>query len=180
MATIAVNDRAIQELIDREAIRDLVLCYSRAIDRKDVGLLRDLYTEDATDTHGDTFDGSAEDFCVFIEGSLPHMTYSGHHACNHMISIDGDEGNGEVYALAFHVVPDMENPGKQIEDFMAVRYIDNYRRCGDGKWRFSKRVVTYDMQLQRPFTGGGLMALGAADPSYDVCKMPFFQRGARR
>ena len=27
------NDPAIQTLIDREAIRDLVLCYSRAIDR---------------------------------------------------------------------------------------------------------------------------------------------------
>ena len=35
MATVAIDDRAIQQLIDREAIRDLVLCYSRAIDRKD-------------------------------------------------------------------------------------------------------------------------------------------------
>jgi ketosteroid isomerase-like protein len=170
-------DKALQQLIDREAIRDLVLCYSRAIDRKDVGLLRDLYTEDATDTHGDSFDGSAEDFCKFIEGSLPHMTYSGHHACNHMISIEGDEGCGEVYALAFHVLPAAD--GGQVEDFMAVRYIDNYRRCADGKWRFSKRVVTYDMQLQRPFTGGGLMALGEKDPSYQVCTHRFFQRGAR-
>ena len=159
---------AMQEVIDKEAIRELVLCYSRAVDRKDVGLLRDLYTGDATDTHGDSFDGSAEDFCKFIEASLPHMTYSGHHACNHMISIVGDEANGEVYALAFHVLPDQEHARKQIEDFMAVRYIDNYRRCDDGKWRFSKRVVTYDMQLQRPFTGGGLMALGAKDPSYEV------------
>ena len=179
MATIANESRAVQELIDREAIRDLVLRYSRAIDRKDVGLLRDLYTEDATDTHGDSFDGPADKFCEFIEGSLPHMTYSGHHACNHMISIEGDEGNGEVYALAFHVLPDMANPGKQVEDFMAVRYIDNYHRCGDGKWRFSRRVVTYDMQFQRPFTGGGLMGQGAADPSYEVCRMPFFQRGRR-
>jgi ketosteroid isomerase-like protein len=179
MATIAVSDRAIQQLIDREAIRDLVLCYSRAIDRKDVELLRDLYTEDATDSHGDSFDGPADQFCEFIAASLPHMTYSGHNACNYMISINGDEGNGEVYALAFHVLPDQENPGKQIEDFMSVRYIDNYRRCADGKWRFSKRVVTYDMQLQRPFTGGGLMGQGASDPSYEVCKQRFFQRGAR-
>ena len=133
MATIAINDRAIQELIDREAIRDLVLCYSRAIDRKDIELLRDLYTEDATDTHGDSFDGNAEDYCKFIEAALPHMPYSGHHACNHMISIAGDQADGEVYALAFHVLPDMANPGKQIEDFMAVRYIDNYhRRSRDG------------------------------------------------
>lgn len=179
MATIAIDQSALQNIIDREAIRDLVLCYSRAIDRKDAALLRDLYTEDATDSHGDSFDGPADKYCDFIEASLPHMTYSGHHACNHMISVNGDEGDGEVYALAFHVIPDQQDPGKQIEDFMCVRYIDNYRRCADGKWRFAKRVVTYDMQLQRPFAGGGLMALGSADPSYEVCKSAFFQRGAR-
>ncbi len=173
------GDPAIQQLIDREAIRELVLCYSRAIDRKDVELLRDLYTEDATDSHGDSFDGPADKYCDFIAGSLPYMTYSGHYACNHLIAIQGDEANGEVYALAIHVLPDHANPGAQIEDFLCVRYIDNYRRCADGKWRFSRRVVTYDMRLERPFTGGGLMALGAADPSYEVCRLPLFQRGAR-
>lgn len=179
MATLATESRAVQELIDREAIRDLVLCYSRAIDRKDVGLLRDLYTEDATDTHGDTFDGGAKEYCDFIEGALPFMTYSGHHACNHMIAVDGDTGNGEVYCIAWHILPDQANPGQRVEDIMLVRYIDNYRRCGDGKWRFSKRVVTYDVQLQRPFDGGGLMALGEKDPSYRELKLPFFQRGPR-
>lgn len=167
----------LQTLLDKEAIRELVLLYSRAIDRKDVALLRDLYTEDATDTHGDSFDGSAADYCAFIEQSLPYMPYSGHHACNHLISVDGDEGSGEVYALAFHVIPTRDG-GKE-EDFMAVRYIDNYRRCDDGKWRFSKRVVTYDMKIRRPFDGGGLMGLGEADPSYQVCTQRLFQRGAR-
>ena len=171
--------KALQTLIDKDAIRDLVLCYSRAIDRKDIELLKDLYTEDATDSHGDSFDGSAEDYCKFIEASLPYMPYSGHHVCNHMISVDGDVGSGEVYALAFHVIPSQDGSGNREEDFMAVRYIDNYRRCVDGKWRFSKRVVTYDMQLRRPFTGGGLMGLGDKDPSYQICKQPLFQRGAR-
>jgi len=176
---MAIDEKAFQEVLDKEAIRELVQLYSRAIDRKDVELLRDLYTEDATDSHGDSFDGPADKYCDCIAGSLPYMTYSGHHACNHMIAVDGDEASGEVYALAFHVIPDQQNPGEQIEDFMCVRYIDNYRRCDDGKWRFSKRVVTYDMQLQRPFTGGGLMALGEKDPSYEVCKQRLFQRGAR-
>lgn len=176
---MAIDEQAFQDIIDKEAIRELVQLYSRAIDRKDPQLLRDLYTEDATDSHGDSFDGPADKYCDFIEKSLPYMTYSGHHACNHMIAVDGDEASGEVYALAFHVIPDQANPGAQVEDFMAVRYIDNYHRCADGKWRFSKRVVTYDMKLQRPFTGGGLMALGAKDPSYEVCKQRLFQRGPR-
>ena len=29
---MAINEGALQEMIDKEAIRDLVLCYSRAID----------------------------------------------------------------------------------------------------------------------------------------------------
>ena len=182
---MALNDprpadqAAMQTLLDKEAIRELVLCYSRAIDRKDIALLRDLYTEDATDSHGDSFDGSAQDYCKFIEASLPHMPYSGHHVCNHMISVAGGEGNGEVYALAYHVIPDQSGGGGHEEDFMAVRYIDNYRRCTDGKWRFSRRVVTYDLQIRRPFTGGGLLGLGDKDPSYEVCPQRLFQRGPR-
>lgn len=176
---MAIDETALQKLIDKDAIRDLVLCYSRAIDRKDVELLRDLYTDDATDTHGDSFDGPADAYCEFIAGSLPYMQYSGHHVCNHMVSVEGDEGNGEVYALAYHYLPDQKNPGQWVEDFMAVRYIDNYRRCGDGKWRFAKRVVTYDMQIARPFDGKGLLGSSPVDPSYEVCTQRFFQRGPR-
>lgn len=168
---------AVQALIDKEAIRDLVHAYSRAIDRKDYGLLRDLYTAQATDTHGDTFDGSAVDYCNFLEKALPQMSYSGHHVCNHMISVEGCKGDGEVYALAYHVFRDQN--GEFVEDFMCVRYTDNYQREADGKWRFSKRVVTYDVRTKRPFGGKILDGLGVREPSYEVCQQLVFQRGAR-
>ena len=139
---------ALRRLIDKDEIRDLALLYSRAIDRQDIALLRDLYTADATDTHGDSYDGDAEGYCRFIACSFPYMLYSGHHVCNHLIDVDGDEGSGEIYALAYHLIPGKE-PGEQQEDLMLVRYIDNYRRCDDGRWRFSKRVVTYDFKLRQ-------------------------------
>ncbi|MDE2301778.1 MAG: nuclear transport factor 2 family protein [Sphingomonadales bacterium] len=170
---------SLRQLLAKEAIRELVLLYSRAIDRKDVALLRDLYTADATDTHGTSFDGPADKYCEFIAASLPHMKYSGHHVCNHLISVEGDVGNGEVYALAWHYIPDRQNLGQFIEDWMAVRYIDNYRREADGKWRFSKRVVTYDMHITRPFSGDGLLGSSPVDPSYEVCGQRLFQRGPR-
>ena len=40
-------DRKIQEIIDKESIRDLVHMYSRAADRHDHDLMRELYHEDA-------------------------------------------------------------------------------------------------------------------------------------
>lgn len=172
-----IDESALQRLLDKDAIRDLVLLYSRAIDRQDIALLRDLYTPDATDTHGDSFDGPADGYCRFIEGAFPHMPYSGHHVCNHLIAVEGDAGSGEVYALAYHLIPGRD--GSRQEDFMAVRYIDNYRRCDDGRWRFSKRVVTYDFQLRRPFEGGGLLGLAERDPSYAVCSQTLFARGPR-
>ncbi|WP_159976135.1 nuclear transport factor 2 family protein [Novosphingobium sp. 18050] len=174
---MAIDETALQALIDKDAIRELVLLYSRAIDRQDIALLRDLYTEDATDSHGDSFDGPAPEYCDFIERAFPYMPYSGHHVCNHLIAVDGDEASGEVYALAYHLIPGRE--GSSEEDFMAVRYVDNYRRSPDGRWRFAKRVVTYDFKLRRPFEGGGLLGLAERDPSYAVCTQKLFARGVR-
>ncbi len=150
--TIA-DSGALTDLIAREAIRELALLYCRGVDRKDPELLRSLYTEDATDTHGDTFDGPAGAYVDFLEGAFPYMRYSGHHVCNHLIEVDGDEAEGEVYALAYHLIPDGSD-GWQ-EDFMCVRYIDRYRRGKDGRWRFAKRVVTYDLRSRRPYIEDG-------------------------
>lgn len=170
-------EKALQELLDKDAIRELVLLYSRGVDRKDGSLLRDLYTKDATDSHGDTFDGPADDYCSFLQNSFPHMPYSGHHVCNHLISVDGDEGHGEVYALAYHLIPAAY--GSCTEDFMAVRYIDNYRREHDGRWRFSKRVVTYDFRIRRPFGDKNGLNAWPSDPSYQLLPHALFQRGRR-
>ena len=101
---MAIDEKALRQLVDKEAIRELVQCYSRAADRKDMPLLRDLYTEDATDTHGPHYDGPAKGAFDFIEGKLDSMFYTGHHACNHMVSVDGDVGYGEVYAIVSHVL----------------------------------------------------------------------------
>lgn len=167
----------INTLLDKEAIRELALLYCRGVDRKDAALLRTLYTEDGTDTHGDTYDGSAEGYVDFLEKSFPYLKYSGHHICNHLISVDGDEGEGEVCALAFHIIPD--GKGGYVEDFMCVRYLDHYRKEADGRWRFAQRVVTYDLRQQRP-TDAKVLEFEGQDPSYELLKRRLFARGERK
>lgn len=170
------EDKALDALLAKEAIRELVLLYSRSIDRKDVSLLRTLYTKDATDTHGTSYDGPAEDYCTFIERSLPHLLYSGHHVCNHLISVNGDYGEGEAYAVCYHIFSD--GKGGWVEDLLCARYIDRYRR-EEGRWLFAKRVVMYDYNSRRPasVSAGGIPD-GAADPSYAVLSQRLFARGA--
>jgi ketosteroid isomerase-like protein len=171
---MTVDQEQLAELLAREQIRELALLYSRGVDRKDPELLRELYTDDATDTHGDTFDGPAGEYVDFLEQAFPFMRFSGHHVCNHLISVDGDEAEGEVYALAYHVIPD-GNDGWQ-EDLMCVRYLDRYRRENDGRWRFAKRVVTYDMRNRRPITPPDAPD---NDPSYGELCHRLFARGPR-
>lgn len=172
------NDQdALATLIAKEEIRELALLYSRGVDRKDIELLKTLYAEDATDDHGKHYNGDAAGYLRFLEKSFPHLPYSGHHICNHLISVDGDTGEGEVYAIAYHVFPD--GKGGWLEDFMAVRYIDRYRKAR-GRWLFASRVVSFDHRSLRPVPAPDPAPPAAGDdPSYGVLTSRLFARGPR-
>jgi len=172
------TQRPIDVLIAKEEIRELVLLYSRGCDRKDFELLRTLYTGDATDSHDQTFDGPANEYVDFLERSLPHTRYCGHHVCNHLIDVDPQrgEGEGEVYALAWHIYADRQ--GGLVEDFMCCRYIDRYRK-DNSRWKFAKRVVRYDMRTVRPYVSPEEGAHAGTDPSYSNLARRLFSKGPR-
>src|SRR5579871_4063408 len=48
---MSIDQKALERLIAKDEIRDLVLLYSRGCDRLDFELVRTLYTDDATDSH---------------------------------------------------------------------------------------------------------------------------------
>ena len=176
-----IDQTALDVLLAKDEIRELAMLYSRGVDRKDGPLLRTLYTRDGVDLHDETYRGSAEGFVDFLERSFPYMRYSGHHICNHLISVQGEEAEGEVYAACWHIIPDGQ--GGWLEDFGAVRYVDRYRK-EEGRWRFAQRAVTYDMRTVQPFTSQSSKFGGDApemldDPSYTTLKHRLFARGPR-
>ncbi|MEO7656678.1 MAG: nuclear transport factor 2 family protein [Sphingomicrobium sp.] len=173
---MSLDQNALATLVAKEDIRELVLLYSRGVDRQDLELLGTLYADDGTDTHGDRFDGSGTDYIAFLAKNFPHLKYSGHHVCNHLISVDGETGEGEVYALAYHVYAD--GKGGLIEDLKGVRYIDRYRK-DQGRWLFASRIVTFDFESIRPVPDMGTAAAPAADKSYTALASRLFARGGR-
>ena len=95
----------LKELIAKDAIRDLVLKYSRAADRHDDVAMRELYHDDALDDHGTYFSGLAMEFIDKLPDIQAPMQILHHNVTTHNIEIDPNNKNyaeGEVYILAMH------------------------------------------------------------------------------
>jgi hypothetical protein len=172
-----VDRQALNTLLSKEAIRDLVLLYSRGVDRKDIELLKSLYTKDATDDHGTHFKGAADAYIEFLARSLPSLLAGGHFVCNHLIAVDGETAEGEVYALAYHIFPD--GKGGAVQDVAGVRYVDRYAN-ENGRWLFSSRVVTFDFrEIKAVATPVGPAPAPTDDSSYASLVNRLFARGPR-
>jgi hypothetical protein len=175
--TMGPADDALATLLAKDEIRELAMLYSRGVDRKDIALLAGLYTADGVDAHGEYYRGSAEGYIRFLAESLPRIAYSGHHICNHLISVSGDEAEGEVYVVAYHIIPN--GAGGFVENIQNVRYLDRYRR-EVGLWKFAARNVVFDMETIRPYRMPETQPkVGADDDSYAVLTSRLFARGAR-
>lgn len=168
-------DPRVQGLLDKQEIHELALRYSRGVDRKDPLLLRSLYTSDGVDNHGTVFRGPAGEYVDFLESSFEFIQIGAHYVCNHLIDLDGDQAQGEVYALGYHIFPGPID--QMIESFVGVRYLDQYRREA-GTWLFARREVIFDLDRTRSVKhrGAGLGA-PADDLSYAVLTAGLFIRG---
>jgi hypothetical protein len=172
-----MDAQALGTLLDKEAIRELVLLYSRGVDRKDIELLKTLYTKDATDDHGAHFKGPADAYIDFLAKSLPGLLAGGHFVCNHLIAVDGASAEGEVYALAYHIFPD--GKGGTVQEVAGVRYIDRYAK-ENGRWLFASRIVMFDFREIRPAaTPVGPAPVPGGDQSYTSLVNRVFARGPR-
>ncbi len=182
--TVRGAETTLQTLLDKDAIRDLVLCYSRGVDRQDFAFLRTLYTEDAIeDDHGGAYSGSAEGYVDWLERVMGRVMNSSHMVHNHMIVIDGpDRAQGEVY-LSGHSRLKLEEGG--YEDLThGMRYLDHYAKKG-GVWRFARRTIIVDWLEAGPTEwdparadtrGAEFGKPGPGDASYRVLEHPFFGR----
>jgi hypothetical protein len=174
---VAVDSNALAILIAKDEIRELAQLYSRAVDRRDTALLRTLFTADGTQSLDTVFQGTADEFVAMLDQAMPHVRHTGHHVCNHLISVNGNEGEGEVYALVYHLLPD--GKGGAVEDLTCVRYLDRYRK-ENGRWRFARRNALFDWKRVTPIpTPEGAAPAPLSDSSYAVLSSRLFARGPR-
>ncbi len=136
----------IQELWDREMIRDCLYRYCRGIDRADEALLRAVYWPEAVDNHG-VYQGSASGFVDWAMKVLPTIERSVHQIHNILIDHKGDGAAVESYFTALQRQPGGD--GRLVEFVLAGRYLDWFEHRG-GEWRIARRTVVFDWVDDKP------------------------------
>lgn len=130
--------RVVGELLDRQAIHDCLMTYSRAVDRLDRELLLSVYHEDAIDDHG-VFVGGPVAFADWVI-KMHTATHLSHQHCqfNSTCEIDGNVAHTETY----YMFVGLNRQGTPLA-MSGGRYIDRLEKR-NGRWAIAARVCVRD------------------------------------
>lgn len=157
-------DVALQRLIAKEEIRERMLTYARAVDRRDWLLMRQTFHPDAAIHHAE-YKGDVDGLVQVITGRQANVTITLHLFTNCLVEFAGpedavaDTALAETYLLAHQWLDDAgartrglqaEPGGLEIESW--GRYVDVFT-LRDGAWRVQRRVTVFESQSLRPAIG---------------------------
>jgi SnoaL-like domain len=169
--TAVTLDTELRALLDKQAIREVMIRYCRGVDRFDAGLITSAYHPDAYDDHtGKIFHGATIGADI-VEWLRPALKVVTHHITNQTISLgaDGVTAGSESYYQGWHV----EVRDKERIMHTAGRYLDRLEKR-DGEWRISNRLVVIELARYvapgeiEVATPAGLARKDRTDPSYAV------------
>lgn len=143
------DSHAVQMLLARQEIADVIYRYARGIDRLDFEQVRACYHPDAYDDHG-SMKGNVDEFIAAASSFLTRWTATQHFMGNMLIEIEGDLARAETYAVAYHRREDAAGNGK--DDVLGIRYVDRFERR-EGVWKIAHRVVATEWRRVDPVVG---------------------------
>ena len=170
------TDPLLRELLDKQAITEVIHLYCRGIDRVDCDMLRGLFHRDSTHKHG-AFSGRSHDFIELAVEQVSKLRSTTHQIGNVLIRLDGDTAYTEAYYFVHHRVPAPSGLPADDEDYLAHgRYIDRFERR-DGIWKISHRNGIWDWRIWRKASDRGFYDLPEEQRSRrgrgDLCYQDF-------
>lgn len=157
------------DLADKQAIRDLIYTYCRAVDRIDVPLGHSIWHDDGYADYGaGYYQGPGKGVIDTICAHHKHLLSHSHQVSNILIELHGNAAGSEAYVTG---TMRMERDGTLMQIGVWGRYLDSWEKR-DGRWGLMRRSVVFDHQEIREVTdlpGRGLAATrDRSDPSYAV------------
>jgi hypothetical protein len=138
-----IDMNQLQRLLDKEAIREASLLYTRGIDRHDDDLMAQAYHPGAKDDHGE-YIGDAAGFIRYAHKvHATNWDIHQHFITNQTIDLDGDTAHVETYFLAA-----LRRKDGRI-DLVGGRYADRFEKR-DGRWAIAERACMIEFAGELP------------------------------
>lgn len=137
------REAAINELLIKQEIRDIMMRYARGVNRLDGDLVKSCFHPDATENHG-AFRGPAQEFAEQLPENLRKgFQFTFHFLGNSLIEIEGNRAAHETYFVGYHRLhPEVD--GAQKDVLFGGRYLGLNESRNGGPWLIAKRTVVHD------------------------------------
>ncbi|WP_245595575.1 nuclear transport factor 2 family protein [Ferrimonas kyonanensis] len=159
---LSVENR-LQDLLDKQAITEVINHLGRSLDRMDRGLMRSVYWPEAIEEHQDpefpVFFTDANknpppatynEFACQAMGGFATLRATQHRISNVLIDlVDENRANVESYVWAFHLVGEQDQAR---EVTLYGRMLFNFEKRGD-EWRVLRRYTVFDWFTNVAATG---------------------------
>jgi hypothetical protein len=137
---------SIEELLAKQAIREVLQNYCRGYDRLDRKLLLSVWHPDARIDYEGELQGTREEIVDFFLEHTPGYAAHSHQITNVAIVVKGDVAASEAYVTArLRSYPD--ETGRQVDMFISGRYLDRWSRR-DGRWAIDQRQFINDLHSE--------------------------------
>ncbi len=150
MGSVMLNENAMQKLLDKEEIREVIgVRYARGMDWYDLNLLKGCFHSDSEIDYG-YFKGNAHEWCEkrVVERN-PAELHRFHYCFPAQIEVSGDTAMAESTSYAGFRTRENESE-KYV--FFGARYSDTLKRR-EGVWRITRRVVHIDFTYDAASSG---------------------------
>lgn len=166
--------QAVEELLAKQAITEVLYRYCRALDRMDHQLALTCWHEGATVDYGDSFTGTAAGFLDWVwPVHRDVFDAHSHQITNILVQLDGDLAGSESYVTV--TLRTAAAVGQQVDVVGRGRYLDQWSRRA-GLWAIDRRTFITDVRssyVPAPSDGSaGTGRRNLEDPSYDVLATP--------
>lgn len=127
-------DTELRVLLDRAQIHDVLMRYSRGVDRGDGELVVSCFHPEATLDMGRGPMSAAA-----LAAGIEKMTATGtmHFIGNEYVEVDGDTAWSETYFISYATITDA---GQSATRSRGGRYLDKFERR-DGAWKIARRLL---------------------------------------
>jgi ketosteroid isomerase-like protein len=145
-----IDERAVQELLERRAVEDVLYRYASTIDQKDYAGLRATFVDDAVAQYGEAPEMHGADTIVNWIQEMCVVENFQHHLIN-VYHVDLDLDAGEARSLTYHTSHQIRHDDPDTVHLIVGRYRDVLRREGND-WKIADKRMEVGWVEDREFS----------------------------